>query len=194
MTGGVQNPSAAAASDAVNPVTGSYYAPCGPTNGAVTRPAAWMTFVPVILAKGATFDRMAVEFNGVAAAGSLIRLGIYAEDATPGRPGALILDAGTIAGDVSAGEKTIVINQALPAGVSWLAAAVQGGVTSPASDGFNGNGVLPYSPCNASGVLRWGWGWVAPGTGPAAGALPPNAQTLGLVVADTSFLVAIRST
>lgn len=60
----------------------------------------------------------------VAAAASVVRLGIYADDGTR-RPGARLLDAGTVA-TTTAGTKTITIAQALAPGWHWFAAAPQG--------------------------------------------------------------------
>lgn len=75
--------------------------------------------VPIIIAKAITFVRIAVEVTAAATAGGLARLGIYADDGN-GMPGALVLDAGTVATDGATGAKEITISQALGPGVYWL--------------------------------------------------------------------------
>ena len=70
-------------------------------------------------------DRIGAEVTVVGTAGAVVRLGIYDDDGS-GLPGALVVDAGTIAGTVAAAS-TITISQAFAnAGWRWLAACVQG--------------------------------------------------------------------
>lgn len=78
--------------------------------------------VPYRLEMATSFDRIAVEIS-TAAAGSAVRLGIYADN---GRayPGALVLDAGSVAAD-TVGIKALIIAQALNPGVYWIAAVAQ---------------------------------------------------------------------
>jgi hypothetical protein len=73
--------------------------------------------IPFIVSKTITLDRIGMEITTGGSAGSLVRLGIYAS--TNSIPDALVLDAGTIAGD-SATFQSIVINQTLTAGLYWL--------------------------------------------------------------------------
>ena len=71
-----------------------------------------------------TIDRIGVEVTTVGAAGALVRLGIYSDDGAS-YPGGLLLDAGTVDSAASTGFKELVISQALPKGVYWLAAVSQ---------------------------------------------------------------------
>jgi hypothetical protein len=70
-----------------------------------------------------TLSRIGAEVTIIGDVGSKVRLGIYNDDGT-GRPGTLLLDAGTIAGD-SATVQEIVISQLVPTGLYWIGGAVQ---------------------------------------------------------------------
>lgn len=171
------------AGPAVKPVTGQYYAPPGPTSSG-TRAAGRQTFIPFFLAKDTTFDRIACNVLTVSSSGSVVRLGIYNDNA--GTPGTLVLDAGTVVGDSGTGVKAITISQALTAGVYWLSACGQGGVTSPTMDGYTGNAILPYGPSLAA-TLRQGFGFYQDSiTGAFAGS--PTVS-----VGDLALLVALRA-
>ena len=71
-----------------------------------------------------TLDRVGlfVASSG-AAVGNLMRLGIYSDD--DGRPGALLVDAGTVDASTEGG-KELTINVTVAGGTLWLAAAPQG--------------------------------------------------------------------
>jgi hypothetical protein len=69
------------------------------------------------------YDRISVHVTTAGAAGTLARLGVYAD--ADGVPGALILDAGTVAVDAAAGVE-ININQTLTPGWYWLVALTNG--------------------------------------------------------------------
>lgn len=105
---------------------GMYYQ----TNGT---PAADSTLITVAntiyfhafaVGEALTVDRISLGVTTAAAAGAVLRLGIYASDAD-NQPGALVLDAGTIAAD-STGYKEITISQALSANtLYWIAVVPQ---------------------------------------------------------------------
>lgn len=78
-----------------------------------------LTVTPFIVSKTITFDRIAMDFTAGGDVGSLVRLGIYADNGNL-YPGALVLDAGTLAGDSTAAQ-SITINQTLTPGLYWLA-------------------------------------------------------------------------
>jgi hypothetical protein len=88
-----------------------------------------LRLVPFWVPNAVTLDQLGAEITAAGAAGSVLRLGIYADDGT-GRPGALELDAGTIAGDAIA-VATVDVDHALPAGVHWIGGAVQTGGAQP---------------------------------------------------------------
>jgi hypothetical protein len=70
-----------------------------------------------------TLTTIGAEVTTIGDAGSVVRLGIYADDGT-GRPGKLVLDAGTIDGHTVAVQE-IAISQALQPGIYWSVAVGQ---------------------------------------------------------------------
>lgn len=82
-----------------------------------------MRAYPAYVPNAVTLSRIGSEITGAGDAGSKLRLGIYTDDGT-GRPGSLVIDAGTIAGD-SVAVQEITISQALGSGVFWFVAVVQ---------------------------------------------------------------------
>jgi hypothetical protein len=130
-----------------------------------------LTGAPFIVVGQQSFDRITCEVTTAGAAGALIRLGIYALNATTGVVGSLVLDAGTIDGTVVAiAQVTIAVT--LPSGAYLLVATPQGVVspypatrrlTSPI--GNSGTG----SPTGAAALGGW------QGTSAPTGALPTTA-------------------
>lgn len=80
-----------------------------------------------------TFDRIAIQITIAAAAGKLLRLGIYNVGANL-IPGTLLLDAGAVAADAVA-IKEITISQQLTKGYWWVAAITDGTPTVVRSNG-----------------------------------------------------------
>lgn len=88
-----------------------------------------IAYEPWIFATPVTADRIAIEITSTAAAaGKVMRLGIYNADAD-WQPTTLVLDAGTVAAD-STGVKAITISQALPAGRYLLARTADADVSA----------------------------------------------------------------
>lgn len=85
---------------------------------------------PFYLPRRSSVDRIGVEVTVAGEAGSVIRLGVYADSASESLPAALILDAGTVSGDGAIGFKQITIAQDLGPGLVWLAAVCQSAVTT----------------------------------------------------------------
>lgn len=81
---------------------------------------------PFWTSTGFTMNRIGGEITVIGDVGSTLRIGIY-EDSTAGHyPGALLLDAGTIAGD-SATVQDITISQVIaPYRLYWIGCALQG--------------------------------------------------------------------
>jgi len=74
--------------------------------------------IPFFVARSMTIDRLAIDVAVAAAGGAIARLGIYA-DGTNLYPGALVVDAGTVAVDAVA-VVAATISQALTKGWYWL--------------------------------------------------------------------------
>lgn len=103
-------------------VSGRWYDPCHPFflySTTATVPAGAVQFVPMCPVDTLTAQQIGIYISTASAAGSKIRLGIYADSA--GTPGARLYDSGDIASD-STGNKTAACTQAFTAGVRyWLA-------------------------------------------------------------------------
>lgn len=104
-------------------IAGVYY---GTPAAAVTTSARGQNqhcVTPFVVQSTTTYDRIRAEVTATAAA-STVRLGIYGS--TDGKPGSLIVDAGTIDG-TSATTQEITISETLTPGLYWLSAVNQGG-------------------------------------------------------------------
>lgn len=85
---------------------------------------------PFVVPRRVSLTKIGLEVTSGGDAASTLRIGIYADDGA-GYPGALVLDAGTVAGDaIAVAEITIAL--ALEPGLYWTGAVVQGvTVTQP---------------------------------------------------------------
>lgn len=109
--------------------TGLWY-PALPCTGISTNqlPNQALRLTPMDVPRALTLTGLAVEVTTAGETGCTFRLGIYGDDGT-GYPGALILDAGTVAADTT-GVKTVTISQALLPGRCWVGGATQGAATT----------------------------------------------------------------
>lgn len=107
-------------------VPNSYYFTASPnstaTSGSLINNELRLT--PFILTRTTTFTKIGAEVVSAGETGSKLRMGIYA-DGGYGHPGALVLDAGTIATDVAAQVLEITINTTLTKGIYWFGGAIQ---------------------------------------------------------------------
>jgi hypothetical protein len=111
------------------PQSGRWYRlPACATFGTSATATGTMHATPKFIAASVTLDRLGAEVTTVGEAGSKVRLGIYADDGTY-RPGALVLDAGTINGDSNT-VQSLTVSQALTRGWYWFAMVNQVVVTT----------------------------------------------------------------
>jgi hypothetical protein len=104
--------------------TGYYYLPADVRD--VLVPTLNQMYAHPMEVWSAALDRIFVEVTSPGSAGSVMRLGIYAPNATTGLPDALLVDAGTIDGtSATAQEKTIAISSLVPGQIVWVAAVAQ---------------------------------------------------------------------
>jgi hypothetical protein len=99
---------------------GGYYGSPGTGTATCSPGVGSCTAVPFGVGKPTRFDQLGIEVTTAAAAGGVIRLGIYADNGQ-GFPGLLLLDAGLVP-STAAGLVTVTIYQLLPPGLYWLAA------------------------------------------------------------------------
>lgn len=127
--GAVSVPGLSATSDelATSYKLGGWY--CSPCTGQGT--ASWaaqsgtLTAAPIDVGRTVTVTKLAVNVTVAGATGSVARLGIFSDAGDKASPGALLIDAGTIATDVT-GHREVVLSQALAAGRYWLASVFEG--------------------------------------------------------------------
>lgn len=152
--------------------SGNYYFAAGhsnPNTGTLgtgnLRLAPWFVPNPIVLA------RLGAEVTTVGDAGSKFRLGVYADNGYS-YPGALLLDAGTIAGD-SGTIQEVVVSLALQPGLYWLGGATQVvSVTQPTMrtvGAVPGNLTVPIALFSTPGTGATGQGYVQSSV---TGALP----------------------
>lgn len=117
---------------------------CGITAGELVTAAVTvdtMDIIPFYVPVTQTFDRIAVAVTVAGAAGTRVRLGLYA-DTGEVYPGALVLDAGEVTVDVL-GERFLAISLTLTAGLYWTANL------------FNGTPTIRVVPSTALMALGW---------------------------------------
>lgn len=85
---------------------------------------------PIYVVRRRTIDRIGIETTIDGEAGSKLRLGIFAS--VPGEmyPGALLVDAGQVAGDGGAAAKELTISQVVEPGWIWLGVCAQSAPTT----------------------------------------------------------------
>lgn len=134
-------------------------------------------FSPWAVRRTISIVRLGAEVSTAGEAGSLVRLGIYADDGT-GYPGALVLDAGTIAGD-SATVQEITVSTVLTPGLYWVGAVVQNVVTTQPhlrAIAVDLSSEMPLTTSGATPTTNW-----TPGVGftgfSMTGALPASWPT-----------------
>ena len=161
--------SAAVALPYVNRTSGyRYIGSVTPSIGQATPTQNQLQAVPFYVGNPTSFNGIGVNVQ-VGAASTTVRLGIYADNS--GRPGALIVDAGTVS-TATTGEKIASITQTL-SGSIWLAAVSQVGTPTLAGtnvntlmgpdigiDAYDGTplGVQGYTTSSVAGALPSPWG------------------------------------
>ena len=142
-------------------------------------------YVPATL----PFDRITCAIHA-AAAGAIIRLGIYNCN-TDGEPSTLVLDAGTVSASTY-GVKEIAINHTIPAGVYFLAAAAQGTAPCTLSRQLGATNFFTWRAATLQ--YMFGDGFVT-ATASVTGPLPANVQTdlpWGTAPSDAAVIMTLR--
>lgn len=103
--------------------TGWYIGPPSTSTAGNSKSVDYLRSSPLVVPVRCSFDRIEQEINVAGTAGALVRLGIYASDELL-RPGALVLDAGTVASD-STGWKSTTVDVTLDPGLYWVTAVTQ---------------------------------------------------------------------
>lgn len=179
-------------------IAGKYYASPGVwVSGTVLQFNAQFDAIPFAVPVAVTVDRIACRVTTAGSAGAVARMGIYQDDGT-GYPGALVLDAGTVA-TTTTGVKEIVINQTLQPGLYWLVVGGQGAPATNTTFQTNGTGVgsvnvsslpqIPGDDANDVFSLLGVNNWVMSGE---TGALP-STWTATKLAASNGIRCAVRA-
>ena len=155
-------------------LSGHYYLPiCQNTQTSAQTGTGTLRLAPWVVPHAVTLSRIGGEVTTIGDVGSKYRLGVYADDGTC-LPGALVLDAGQIAGD-SATVQELTIDLTLQPGVYWTGGVTQAVTTTQptirvTSTGWDGPFLLPLGSSaptagmTASGVLMTGVTGALPST------------------------------
>lgn len=161
-----------------------YCSVIGPsTAGALT--ANNLYAIPLLVSRDMTVDRIGIEVAIAGTAGCVIRLGLY-EDDDAYYPGALLLDAGTVAGDTT-GVKLITIDQALTKGRYW-AVAISDAAPSPRTLSPGSNAWPPLG-CPTSAYTTSNYGYKKSQT---YGALPSTFPSGGTGESSRAPIITVR--
>ncbi len=145
-----------------------------------------MRLIPYPLRQTTRIDRLGAQVITPGAAGSLFRLGIYADNGN-GYPGALVVDGGAIDGTLAATQE-VVVDTTLPRGLYWFGGVAQGGVTQPNMRAFGGQAFGIVGATSLAGALQQSLCYIASGiVGPLPATFP-----VGTFVGTLAAAVAMR--
>jgi hypothetical protein len=104
--------------------SGTYYTTSSNTNTSLstTTTTGTVSYLPFLVERTTTFDRIACRTGGTVTGTSTVRLGIY--NNSNKKPTTVLLDAGTVAATATSTIYSITINQTLNPGWYWLAHVV----------------------------------------------------------------------
>ncbi len=156
---------------------GRWYGPACPVAPATPAAGALSAVPYACTASLVSLTALGVLVTTAGAGGSLIRLGVYAD--AGGLPGALLLDAGTVAGD-TVGEQVVATTLALTRGTYWLGALLQ----APGS-------TAPVLSCVAGGTGAMAQSHLG---GASPKAVMGVSATLGVLSAGTLAVTALPAT
>lgn len=130
-----------------NPVAGQYQIPISPhaTATSATLGTGTLRLAPWVVEQTLKVDRMGAEVTVIGDAGSKFRIGIYADTGNL-YPGALLLDAGQIAGDSATVQDITISTLTLGPGLYWLGGVVQTVTTTQPTMRQNANWTPPVVP------------------------------------------------
>lgn len=125
---------------------------------------------PIDVDRAITVDQIVCDVTSAGSAGSVVRMGIYADDGS-NQPGALVIDGGTVDGTTMAVKLLTIAATALAPGRYWLVAVNQGAPTTTASLRFAERMVAGSYHVTQSAILT-GAAWVSVSMTGVTGALP----------------------
>lgn len=168
------------------PAVGDYFTTPHVSRSAGSAATNVVNLIPIWIPSRLTLDRIGCEVTTLDAS-AVIRLGIYNHSFTTQRPDGLVFDAGTVSGGAAAVVET-TINQTLDAGLYYLAAAVQGTVSTLQVRRIAS---IAYCLPGASGTAYGATVPVIYSQSSISGALPVNA-TPSATSSNSAILVFLR--
>jgi hypothetical protein len=126
LTGTAATPTVTPEADWSKPPTASYFYTSSPfaATTSATLANGTLRVTPWLITRACTLTALGAEVTVIGDVGSLLRLGIYADNGSY-YPGALVLDAGTIAGDSATVQAITGLTTALTPGIYWVGGVVQ---------------------------------------------------------------------
>lgn len=139
---------------------------------------------PLWIPPGAALDRIGINTTVAAAAGKVARLMLFAAG-TDDLPGALLLDAGTVAADAVAGDLLLTIAYTPPPGLIYAAVVCDGTPTLTMVQ----NAAAPYGFATVAAANYGG----SPSKANGGTTAPNPFGAVGAYVTGTYFLVGVRA-
>jgi hypothetical protein len=150
------------------------------------------TAVPFVVGRTGTISAMRVHIQTVTGASGVYRLGVYTHDATTGKPGTLVSDAGTLSGTGGTGVVSITgLSISLTADTAyWLVCVQQLAASNGALKGYTSGGTHPMLPMDPTNLAN-GVGWT--NVNGFTGALPASPAAVDWTVASSSYAIQVHA-
>ena len=164
--------------------SGVYYSLARGGGGNFTSVFQTVYYTPFLLNETKTFDRITTATGSTYSGTGAIRLGIYNNDKTTGKPSTVLLDAGTVATTAAITTYEITISQSLSPGTYWLAFCVQTAPTVSTNILFSNSSSIGYTVSTTGLTSNAGY-WTETGVSGAfatAGTLASVTQCAGVVL------------
>ena len=164
--------------------SGLYYSLPRGGGGNLTTVFQTVYYTPFLINETKTFDRITTATGSTYSGTGAIRLGIYNNDITTGKPSTVLLDAGTVATTAALTTYEITISQSLSPGTYWLAFCVQTAPTVSTNIAFNNSSSIGYT-VSTTGLTNNAGYWTETGVSGAfatAGTLVSATSCAGLVL------------
>jgi len=164
--------------------SGTYYTTSSNTNTllSTTTTTGAVSYLPFLVERTTTFDRIACRTGSTVTGTSTVRLGIY--NNSNKKPTTVLLDAGTVAATATSTIYSITINQTLNPGWYWLAHVVNS--TTGTSSFIQVGDALPFGQMPLSATFTFQPNYSQTGVTGAFATASPTAT------GNTRILVALR--
>lgn len=144
-------------------------------------------YVALAINKTNTFDRISIETLSTYVGTGAVRLGIYNNDSTTGKPSTVVLDAGTVATTAASTIYQITISQSLSVGNYWIAFNAQTLASTPAYRGITATPAsgFGYVTSSTGAILSDAGSWIESSI---SGAFTTAGTLTAILTASTAML------